>query len=171
MTLFNKNCGSTNSTFALQFDDSGTALNCSTTTSQIVIPSTALSAFNGENPEGAWTFRVLDDTVGALGKINAASVNICAKTYTLGNNDFENVAFVAYPNPNKGTFTVQFDRDSISEIKVYVNDINGKYVYDRAFQGSGYFIQDIQLPDVPSGLYFVTVTDGNRKEVTKILVN
>ncbi|WP_294959518.1 reprolysin-like metallopeptidase [uncultured Flavobacterium sp.] len=171
VTLFNKNCGSTNSTFALQFDDSGTALNCSTTTSQIVIPSTALSAFNGENPEGAWTFRVLDDTVGALGTINAASVNICAKTYTLGNKDFENVAFVAYPNPNKGTFTVQFDRDSISEIKVYVNDINGKYVYDRAFQGSGYFIQDIQLPDVPSGLYFVTVTDGNRKEVTKILVN
>lgn len=171
VTLFNKNCASTNSTFALQFDDSGTALNCNTTTSQIVIPSTALSAFNGENPQGNWTFRVLDDTVGALGTINSASVNICSKTYTLGNDDFENVDFVAYPNPNKGTFTVQFERDSVSEIKVYVNDINGKYVYDRTFQGSGYFIQDIQLPDVPSGLYFVTVTDGNRKEVKKILVN
>ncbi|MXO06320.1 reprolysin-like metallopeptidase [Flavobacterium sp. HBTb2-11-1] len=171
VTLFNKNCGSTNSTFALQFDDSGAALNCNTTTSQIVIPSTALSAFNGENPQGNWTFRVLDDTVGALGTINSASVNICSKTYTLGNDDFENADFVAYPNPNKGTFTVQFDRDSVSEIKVYVNDINGKYVYDRTFQGSGYFIQDIQLPDVPSGLYFVTVTDGNRKEVKKILVN
>ncbi|KAF2080426.1 zinc-dependent metalloprotease [Flavobacterium sharifuzzamanii] len=171
VTLFNKNCGSTNSTFALQFDDSGTALNCNTTTSQIVIPSTALSAFNGENPEGNWTFRVFDDKVGSLGTINSASVNICTKTYTLGNDDFENVDFVAYPNPNKGTFTVQFDRDSVSEIKVYVNDINGKYVYDRTFQGSGYFIQDIQLPDVPSGLYFVTVTDGNRREVKKILVN
>ncbi|WP_119793381.1 zinc-dependent metalloprotease [Flavobacterium anhuiense] len=171
VTLFNKNCGSTNSTFALQFDDSGAALNCNTTTSQIVIPSTALSAFNGENPQGNWTFRVLDDTVGALGTINSASVNICSKTYTLGNDDFENADFVAYPNPNKGTFTVQFDRDSVSEIKVYVNDINGKYVYNRTFQGSGYFIQDIQLPDVPSGLYFVTVTDGNRKEVKKILVN
>ena len=171
VTLFNKNCGSTNATFALQFDDSGTALNCNTTTSQIVIPSTALSAFNGENPQGNWTFRVFDDRVGALGTINSASVNICTKTYTLGNQDFENVKFMAFPNPNKGTFTVQFDRDSVSEIKVYVNDINGKYVYDRTFQGSGYFIQDIQLPDVPSGLYFVTVTDGNRKEVKKILVN
>ncbi|WDF63312.1 zinc-dependent metalloprotease [Flavobacterium sp. KACC 22763] len=171
VTLFNKNCGSTNSTFALQFDDSGTALNCNTTTSQIVIPSTALSAFNGENQQGNWTFRVFDDKVGSLGTINSASVNICTKTYTLGNDDFENVDFVAYPNPNKGTFTVQFERDSVSEIKVYVNDINGKYVYDRTFQGSGYFIQDIQLPNVPSGLYFVTVTDGNRKEVKKILVN
>jgi len=171
VTLFNKNCGNTNSTLALQFDDSGTALNCNTTSSQIVIPSTVLSAFNGENPQGNWTFRVLDDAVGALGTINSASVNICSKTYTLGNDDFENVSFVAYPNPNKGTFTVQFDRDSVSEIKVYVNDINGKYVYDRTFQGSGYFIQDIQLPGVPSGLYFVTVTDGNRKEIKKILIN
>ena len=171
VTLFNKNCDNTSSTFALQFDDSGSALNCNTTTSQIVIPSTALSAFNGENSQGTWTFRVYDDKVGALGTINSASVNICNKTYTLGNDDFENAEFIAYPNPNKGSFTVQFERDSISEIKVYVNDINGKYVYDRTFQGSGYFIQDIQLPDVPSGLYFVTVTDGQKKVIKKILVN
>jgi len=171
VTLFNKDCSSTNSTLALEFDDSGAALNCRTTTSQIVIPSIALSAFNGENPQGNWTFRVLDDTVGALGTINAAAVNICSKTYTLGNSDFDNVDFVAYPNPNKGTFTVQFDRDSVSEIKVYVHDISGKYVYDRTFPGSGYFIQDIQLPSVPSGLYFLIVTDGNKKVVKKILVN
>ncbi|MFC0781129.1 reprolysin-like metallopeptidase [Flavobacterium sp. HJSW_4] len=171
VTLFNKDCTSTNSTLALQFDDSGATLNCRTTTSQIVIPSTALSVFNGENPQGNWTFRVFDDTVGALGTINSASVNICSKTYTLGNSDFENVDFVAYPNPNKGNFTVQFERDSVSEIKVYVHDISGKYVYDRTFQGSGYFIQDIQLPNVPSGLYFLTVTDGEKKVVKKILVN
>lgn len=171
VTLFNKNCGNTNSTFALQFDDSGTSLNCNVTANQIVIPSTVLSAFNGENPQGNWIFRVLDDAVGALGTINSASVNICTKTYTLGNEDFEYADFVAYPNPNKGSFTVQFDRDSVSEIKVSVNDISGKYVYDRTFQGSGYFIQDIQLPNVPSGLYFVTVTDGEKKVVKKILVN
>ncbi|GAA3752346.1 MULTISPECIES: reprolysin-like metallopeptidase [Flavobacterium] len=171
VSLFNKSCGTTNSTLALQFDDSGAALNCGSTISQIVIPASALSAFNGENPQGNWTFKVRDAVVGMFGTINSASVNICTKTYTLGNSDFENVDFIAYPNPNKGSFTVQFNRDSVSEIKVYVNDIVGKYVYDRTFQGSGYFIQDIQLPNVPSGLYFLTVTDGQRKIVKKILVN
>ncbi len=171
VSLFNKSCGTTNSTLALQFDDSGSALNCGTTTSQIVIPASALSAFNGQEQQGNWVFKVRDAVVGMFGTINSASVNICSKTFTLGNKDFENATFVAYPNPNKGSFTVQFDRDSVSEIKVYVNDITGKYVYERSFQGSGYFIQDIQLPDVPSGLYFVTVTDGERKEVKKILVN
>jgi len=171
VSLFNKSCASTNSTLALQFDDSGTDLNCSTTTTQIVIPASALSAFNGENPQGNWTFRVRDNVVGMLGTINSASVNICNKTYTLGTGDFENVDFALFPNPNKGNFTIQFARDSVKDIKVYVHDILGKYVYNKIFQGSGYFIQDIQLPGVPAGVYFVTITDGEKRTVRKIIVN
>ncbi|BDU23958.1 reprolysin-like metallopeptidase [Flavobacterium sp. GSB-24] len=171
VSLFNKSCGSTNSTLALQFDDSGTALNCNATTSQIVIPASLLSAFNGENQQGNWTFRVRDAVLGALGTINSASVNICNRTYTLGNSDFENIDFALYPNPNKGNFTIQFNRDSVKEIKIYVHDILGKYVYSNTFQGSGYFIQDIQLPNVPNGLYLVTVIDGDKRTIRKILVN
>lgn len=171
VSLFNKSCGSTNSTLTLQFDDSGTALNCATTTSQIVIPASLLSAFNGENPQGNWTFGVRDAVTGALGTINSASVNICNKTYTLDTTDFQNVDFALYPNPNKGNFTIQFERDSVKDIKVFVHDILGKYVYDKTFQGSGYFIQDIQLPGVPSGVYFVTITDGEKRTVRKIIVN
>ncbi|WP_095953817.1 reprolysin-like metallopeptidase [Flavobacterium sp. ACN6] len=171
VTLFNKSCGTTNSTLALQFDDSGSVLNCGTTTSQIVIPASLLSAFNGENPQGNWTFGVRDSTVGALGTINSASVNICNRVYTLGDSDFENIDFALFPNPNKGNFTIQFSRDSLKEVKVYVHDILGKYVYSKTFQGSGYFIQDIQLPNVPNGVYLVTVTDGEKRTVKKILVN
>lgn len=171
VSLFNKSCGSTSSTLALQFDDSGNALNCNATTSQIVIPASALSAFNGESQQGNWTFRVRDAVVGALGTINSASVNICNRTYTLGNSDFENIDFALYPNPNKGNFTIQFNRDSVKEIKIYVHDILGKYVYSNTFQGSGYFIQDIQLPNVPNGVYLVTVIDGDKRTIRKILVN
>jgi len=171
VSLFNKSCASTNSTLALQFDDSGSALNCNTTTSQIVIPASALSAFNGENPQGNWIFRVRDNVVGMLGTINAASVNICNRTFTLGDSDFDNVDFALYPNPNKGFFTIQFARDSTREVKVYVHDILGKYIYNKTFQGSGYFIQDIQLPNVPSGVYFVTVTDGEKRTIKKIIIN
>jgi len=171
VSLFNKSCASTNSTLALQFDDSGSALNCSTTASQIVIPASALSAFNGENPQGNWIFRVRDNVVGMLGTINSASVNICNRTFTLGDSDFDNIDFALYPNPNKGFFTIQFARDSTREVKVYVHDILGKYIYNKTFQGSGYFIQDIQLPNVPSGVYFVTVTDGEKRTIKKIIIN
>ncbi|HEY1193153.1 reprolysin-like metallopeptidase [Flavobacterium sp.] len=171
VSLFNKSCGNTNSTLALQFDDSGASLNCSTTTSQIVVPASALAAFNNEDPQGTWTFGVRDTTTGALGTINSASVNICSKTYTLENSDFENISFALFPNPNKGSFTIQYDRNSTKEVKVYVHDILGKYVYSNTFGGSGYFIQDIQLPNVPSGVYLVTVTDGEKRTIKKIIVN
>ncbi|WET00825.1 reprolysin-like metallopeptidase [Flavobacterium sp. YJ01] len=171
VSLFNKSCASTNSTLTLQFDDSGAALNCNATTSQIVIPASALSAFNGENPQGNWTFGVRDAVTGMLGTINSASINICNKTFTLDTGDFQNVDFALYPNPNKGNFTIQFQRDSVKDIKVYVHDILGKYVYDKTFTGSGYFIQDIQLPGIPSGVYFVTITDGEKRTVRKIIVN
>ncbi|WKL46524.1 zinc-dependent metalloprotease family protein [Flavobacterium pectinovorum] len=168
--LLNKGCANTNSTMSLQFDDSGVALDCAKTTTQIVLPVDALAAFNGENPQGPWTLRVRDAVSGSFGTINSASINICSQTFTLGTPDFENIAFTLYPNPNKGSFTVQFSSDSTKTVKVFVNDILGKNVYTNSFKGETNFIQDIQLSDVSAGMYFVTVIVGDKRTVKKIIV-
>ncbi|SHG61352.1 reprolysin-like metallopeptidase [Flavobacterium defluvii] len=168
--LYNKSCGGTSSTLALQFDDSGSALDCTKTTEQIVIPAQDLVVFNGQNPAGTWTFRVRDAVSGMFGTINSASINICTQAFTLGTDDFENINFTLYPNPNKGSFTVQFASES-NEVKVYVHDVLGKNVYSKTFETSGDFNQNIQLPNVSSGMYLVTVVDGNKRTVKKIIVN
>ncbi len=168
--LFNKSCPSLNSTLILNFDDSGSALDCSKITEQIVIPVNELSAFNGQTQQGTWTFRVRDAVSGMFGKINSASVNICTKTFTLGTDDFETLDFALYPNPNKGSFTVQFASQS-NNVQVFVHDILGKSVYTKTFEASGDFNQNIQLPNVSAGIYLVTVIDGNRRTVKKIIVN
>ncbi|WP_343695961.1 reprolysin-like metallopeptidase [Flavobacterium sp.] len=168
--LFNKSCGGTSSTLALQFDDSGNALDCSLTTEQIVIPAEDLIVFNGQSPAGTWTFRVRDAVSGMFGTINSASVNICTQTFTLGTDDFESLNFALYPNPNKGNFTIQFASES-NAVKVYVHDVLGKNIYSNTFQVSGDFNQNIQLPNVSAGMYLVTVVDGNRRTVKKIIVN
>lgn len=168
--LFNKGCANTNSTMSLQFDDSGVALDCAKTTTQIVLPVDSFGAFNGENPQGPWTLRVRDAVSGSFGSINSASINICSQTFTLGTPDFENIAFTLYPNPNKGNFTVQFSSDSTKTVKVFVNDILGKNVYTNSFKGETNFIQDIQLSDVSAGMYFVTVVVGDKRTVKKIMV-
>lgn len=171
VNLYNKSCGGIQSTLALQFDDAGVELDCSKTTSQIVVPVDLLNAFNGQNPQGTWTFRVRDAVVGNFGKINSASVNICNQTFTLGTPVLEDVEFVLYPNPNKGNFTVQFTSDSLNRAQVYVHDILGKKVYFKTFDPTSFFNQNIQLSDVASGIYFVTVIDGDRRTVKKIIVN
>ena len=169
--LYDQNCDIVNSTLSLGYDDSGVALDCSKTTSQIVLPIEALSAFNGQNPQGAWIFQVRDAVSGKFGTINSASVNICSQTFTLDNSEFEGVDFAMSPNPNKGNFNVQFECDSTKTVEVFVHDISGRKVYDKTYDKSPYFNQNIQLSKPSLGLYFVTIINGDKRIVKKILVN
>ncbi|CAD0003128.1 zinc-dependent metalloprotease [Flavobacterium salmonis] len=169
--LFDKECASTNSTLILGYDDSGTSLDCSQTTSQIVLPAESLSVFNGQNPQGTWIFKVRDAVSGSFGTINSASVNICTQTFTLDTSEFEKTDFALYPNPNQGNFTIEFDCDSTKVVDVTVHNILGKKVYNKTFDKTTYFYQNIQLQNTVAGLYLVTVTNGDKKIVKKIIVN
>ncbi|MCP2028215.1 subtilisin-like proprotein convertase family protein [Flavobacterium sp. HSC-32F16] len=170
--LFNRGCASTNSTLALQFDDSGSNLQCSTTTSQIVLPIDALSVFNGENPEGNWTLRVRDAVVGSFGTINSAAINICNQTFTLGVDTPVTEEVISYPNPSKGTFAVEFKSQSKAGVQIYVHDILGKTVYFESFEHADNFRKEITLPiGSSSGVYFLTIIDGDKRTVKKIILN
>lgn len=169
--LFNKGCASTNSTLALQFDDAGSNLQCSTTTSQIVVPIDALSMFNGENPEGNWTLRVRDAVAGSFGTINSASINICNQTFTLGVDNPVSVDAVPYPNPSRGTFTVEFKSQSKAGAKIYIHDMQGKSVYSQTFEHVDNFSKEISLPiGSSSGIYLLKIEDGDKKTVKKIFI-
>ncbi|TDO84063.1 putative secreted protein (Por secretion system target) [Flavobacterium chryseum] len=168
--LFNKGCASTNATLDFQFDDSGVNLDCSKTTSQIVIPTDFLSAFNGENPQGNWVLKVRDAVSGSFGTVNSASINICNQTFTLGVPDEENIEFVMYPNPTRGDITIQFSSESKAGVNVFIHDALGKKVYNKTFASASNFNQTIKLEDLSAGIYFVTVVDGSKRTVKKIIV-
>ena len=169
--LYNKDCSS-NGTLVVQFDDAGGNFDCSKITTQVVMPVGWLSAFNGENPEGAWTFRVRDNVAGSFGVMNAASLNLCNQTFTLGTSDpkEEDLSFAIFPNPNKGAFTIQFKTQSKEDIKIYLHDILGKSVYTDTFQNVSNFFQKIELKNVSAGLYLLTIVDGGHRTVKKIVV-
>lgn len=169
--LYDKNCDIVNSTLILGYDDSGVDLDCSKTTSQIVLPIESLNAFNGQNPQGVWTFKVRDAVSGNFGTINSASVNICSQTFTLDDSEFEKVDFGLSPNPNRGNFNVQFESDSTKTVEVFVHDIAGQKIYYKTFGKSSYFNQNIQLSKTSHGLYLVTIINGGRRIVKKIMVN
>jgi len=169
--LFDKDCSAANSNLILEYDDSGVTLDCSKITSQIVLPAESLSVFNGQNPEGTWIFQVRDAVSGRFGTINSASVNICSQAFTLDDSEFEGVDFALYPNPNKGNFSIEFECDPTKDVKVLVHDILGQKVHDENFGKGPYFNQNIQLQKSSCGLYLVTIINGDRKIVKKILVN
>jgi hypothetical protein len=88
----------------------------------------------------------------------------------LANEEFGLDNFAIYPNPNNGDFTIQFDSASSNEIVVNVNDIRGRAIFSNTYQSTGLFNENIKLNNLQAGIYLITVQDGNRKEVKKIVI-
>ncbi len=169
--LFNRSCGNTNGTLNMKFSDGAAAINCAGgATLQTVSPGAALSAFNGQNPQGNWTFRVYDNFTGDTGTINNWAIEVCTQTITLSTPEVGFDNFAVYPNPNNGNFNIQFNTNSSNGVKVLVYDMRGRNIYQNDFSSSATFNQNIHLNNAQAGVYLLTVTDGERKEVKKIVV-
>jgi hypothetical protein len=78
--------------------------------------------------------------------------------------------FTLYPNPNKGNFNIQFSSNSNNNIIVLVHDIRGREIFNKTFSNNGLFNENLQLSNAQSGIYLVTIQDGSRKEVKKIVI-
>ncbi|MCG9791761.1 reprolysin-like metallopeptidase [Flavobacterium algicola] len=170
VNLLNRSCSDISGTLALTFSDSGNTLECGKSTSQIVSPYGNLSDFTNENPEGVWTFRVRDNFTNDNGTLNSASINICTKSYTLRQPTFGILNLVAYKNPNNGTFTLYLESDNTNSIQMRITDVLGKTVLTREFAKTLLLDEQIQIPNPTTGVYFMTVTAGNKKEIRKIMV-
>ncbi|MFV5683906.1 reprolysin-like metallopeptidase [Flavobacterium sp. GB2R13] len=168
--LLERSCGSTSGSLVLNYDDLGGVLACGTTAAQTVAPFEPLSAFNGQNQQGAWTLRVRDAYQANVGTLDSASITICTQTFTLAAPDFQINDFVLYPNPNKGNFNIQFTSASSNGVKVLVHDLLGRKLFENKFESNSNFNENIQLKNVQPGLYLLTVIDGDRKEVRKIVI-
>ena len=165
-----RSCENSRGSVLLNLDDDGGTLRCNVATLQTVAPFEPLAAFNGDLAQGVWTFRIRDAFANDSGTLNSASIQICTKTFTLGTKDFDANDFSLYPNPNKGNFTVQFSSQSGNEIKILVHDLLGRKLFEKAYENTGAFNQNIQLQDLQAGLYLVSVYDGDAKQVKKLVI-
>ena len=84
--------------------------------------------------------------------------------------DFNLEGFTLYPNPNNGSFTVSFTPESSEDVNVMVYDMRGRQIYGNSYSNIGVFSQDVNLDGIQSGIYLVSVQNGNRKEVKRIVI-
>ncbi|MGK4566773.1 proprotein convertase P-domain-containing protein [Flavobacterium sp. 3HN19-14] len=170
--LFSGLCDDKNNVNAT-FDDAGGALVCGTSSPVIsgtVRPLQPLSALIGQSSTGTWTLKVQDTQQGDGGSLTNWSLNICAVEMPLGvtgNNLFN---FAVYPNPNNGTFNIQSDKLASDKINVAVYDMRGRIIFENNYAGSGNFNENIKLQNAQAGIYMLSVSDGENKEVKRIVV-
>lgn len=92
-----------------------------------------------------------------------------SETLSNRNEEFDN--FTIYPNPSKGEFVIQLTSSLHSKISVKINDISGREIYKNDFKNEGVFNQNLKLNNLQNGIYVITVTDGNKKSVRRIIKN
>ncbi|MDD2987179.1 reprolysin-like metallopeptidase [Flavobacterium sp.] len=154
------------------FDDAGNTVVCAVNPaiSGTVKPFQPLSAFNGESSEGIWTLRVLDSYSQDGGTINGWTLNLCSTQQPLAVSTYSSPDFMVYPNPNKGTFNLRYKSASSNSIAVTVVDMRGRFVYAQSFENNGLLEESISLNAVQTGVYMMSVVDGNRKSVQRIII-
>ena len=154
------------------FDDEGAVFSCAATNVGAAYqPTSSLTSTDGMNSAGTWLIAAKSTL--ATNTLNSATITLC-KTETstvLTTNDFGLAEFNLYPNPSKGNFTVQFNSaTSSNSIALMVHDLGGRLIYKNTFTNTGLFSQNIQLDKVQTGVYLVTVQDGENKVVKRIVI-
>lgn len=169
--LLENTCGDRSGSLDLIFDDFGADLSCDLDKLQTVLPIERLGLFNESKPTGIWSLRVRDEQPQDIGTINSASLTICTKKFTLmENTEGDLKSILVYPNPNKGEFNVIFTSDTTTEITIQIHDILGRKIFDKEFMSSPIFNETISLGTAQAGIYFMTVIDGYKKTITKIMI-
>ena len=78
-----------------------------------------------------------------------------------------------YPNPNDGNFTVGFYLNKISDVKIVIQDANGKQIENRVLKqlqsGENTFSKKIKGL-MNGGIYFITIETPYEKATQKIII-
>ena len=70
------------------------------------------------------------------------------------------------PNPNNGSFNILLDEEIKDNIAITVFDIFGELVYSTNANGSSL---DVNIPDLPLGLYLVKLNSNELNETLKFI--
>lgn len=88
----------------------------------------------------------------------------------LGTDTVSKNSFAIYPNPNKGSFAIQFE-EVLSDFSVKVMDQSGRIVFENEYAANNNLEQTVDLNTAASGVYFVTVKSNSSVVTKRIIIN
>ena len=168
--VYDRNCGSEDDIDVI-FSDGSPGITCASPTTGEYSPSEPLSVFSGLDSSGDWTMSMTDNWDAITGTFNDWYIEVCSTTVTpLSVNEFAVGEFSIFPNPNRGEFTIKLNSISNQDITVDVMDVRGRRIFNNVYANYSDFNQVVTLNNAQSGLYLVTVSDGDKKTTRKIVI-
>ncbi|WP_242203067.1 reprolysin-like metallopeptidase [Aestuariivivens insulae] len=168
--IWNRNCYSEDN-IIINFEDWADNINCNNTSANnTYAPASLLEVFNGLNAKGNWRISVADQASVDDGKLNSWGMEICTQTTSITNPNLgdEVEGIKVFPNPNEGEFTVAFTSKSKQDIVIIASDTRGRIVLHKTYPKTVNFREAIDLKNVKSGMYVLSISDGNIKTKKKV---
>lgn len=92
------------------------------------------------------------------------------KPNVLGTTEYLSNIFSFYPNPNSGTFTIQF-KELVSDFNIEIYDITGKVVFTKEFKQNSDLSKDINIQsEMSKGVYFMNLKTNDGILTKKIII-
>ena len=100
--------------------------------------------------------------------------NICVIHQTAVNtNEIQNLQnLLLYPNPNHGSFSIEFELSELKNIEIKIYNSIGQQIFDKTqSKFIGKYKEQVNLPEISAGVYFVIIGLDGQKISKRILVN
>ncbi len=107
------------------------------------------------------------------GKINAyQAISYIVQTVSVQHVNMDPMDCILYPNPNKGSFTIDYTGKANEQLTVQVLDVTGRIISTQLWQVSkGLNNKQFEIPGLSAGVYFVKISSGTGAyNVIKMLV-
>ncbi len=174
--IYDRSCGSSGvprKNINAIFDDEATVAVCNNSTpavSGLTKPINLLSAFNGGSSQGDWVLRVVDNSAGDVGTINGWSLELCQVNQTSAIGDFSFRELSIFPNPFNDIVTISLETDTPDDVLISLFDLQGRQIIHHKYTNqTTTFIEELNLSNLSSGVYILSLQKGFSKTSKKII--
>jgi hypothetical protein len=83
----------------------------------------------------------------------------------------EQVCFKLYPNPARGIVNIQVKTKKKDDLILEIHSVTGKLIFKKKLSNNGIeFMEELDLNDLPRGLYFVNIKGGDLYKTEKLII-
>lgn len=109
--------------------------------------------------------------IASYGAVSNESEKVIRVQNTVTNIDVtEKPSFKIYPNPAGEKIWIESGQSITGTIKAEIYDLRGRVVYQGVLDFTGQMRSEINIHHLPSGFYFIRISDGNTFRTEKLVV-
>ena len=113
---------------------------------------------------------MVDVINGAQGWLSGNIIKIAEATLSIDSNTLQGVSF--WPNPVKNIFNVKITNPDAEKVFISLFDLQGREILQVSeAPNNATFTKEINLRNISSGIYLLSVQQGKKKSINKIIVS